>query len=107
MIRHYFLYICGKIGLTLSLLFSFFDPLNELGKLQQIRHAKGCATSSKYHTGIRGGEAGPSRWKCPDTIRSLVKCDPVFSPVVPVAENFKLLAIQRMEGMSHRENSFC
>jgi hypothetical protein len=81
--------------------------MNELGKLEQICHAKGCATSCKYHTGIRRGKAGPGRWQRPDTIRSLVKRDAVFSPVVPVTENFKLLAVQRMEGMGHRENSFC
>jgi hypothetical protein len=60
--RHYSLYIRGKIGLTFSLLFSLFDPMNELGKLEQICHAKGSATGSHYYTGIRGGKAGPGRW---------------------------------------------
>jgi len=50
--RHYFLYICGKIGLTLSLLFSLFDPMNELGKLEQICHAKSRTTSGKDHRGV-------------------------------------------------------
>jgi hypothetical protein len=61
-IRHYFLYIYGKIGLTLSLLLSLFDPMKQVGKLEQICHAKGCATGSHHHTGIRGGKAGPGRW---------------------------------------------
>src|SRR5258708_13005698 len=81
--------------------------MNELGKLEQICHAKGRATSSKHDTGIGGGKAGPGCWQRPDPIRSLVKRDTVFPPVVPVAEHFKLLAVQGMEGMGHRENSFC
>ncbi len=107
MIRHYFLYICGKIGLTLSLLFSFFDPLNELGKLQQIRHAKGGATGCKHHTGIRRSKARPGCWQRPHMIRSLVKGDTIFPPIVPVGEDLKLLAVQGMERMGDRENSFC
>jgi len=106
-VRRYSLYTCGKIDLTLSLLCSLFDSMNELGKLEQICHAKGSATSSKYYTGIRGGKAGPGRGQRPDTIRSLIKRDAVFPPVVPVAEHFKLLSVQGMEGMGHRENSFC
>jgi len=51
-LRHYFLYTCGKIDLTLILLFSLFNPMYELGKLEQIRHAKGRTTGSKDHTGI-------------------------------------------------------
>jgi hypothetical protein len=105
--RRFFLYTCGKIGLTLSLLVSFFDPMKELGKLQQIGHAKGSATGGKHHTGIRGGKAGPGCWQRPDTARSLVKRDTIFSPVVPIAEHFKLLSIQRMKGMGYCENSFC
>ena len=105
--RRNFLYICGKIGLTLCLLLvSLFDAPNEAGKLQQIRHAKGGATGCKHHAGIRGSKAGPGRWQRPDMIRSLVKRDAVFPPVVPVGEDLKLLAVQGMEGMGDRENSF-
>jgi hypothetical protein len=106
MVRHYSLYMYGKIGLTLFLLFSLFDPMDEVGKLQQICHAKGSATSSYHHTGIRGSQAGPGCWERPDAIRSLVKGDAVFSPVVPVAQHFKLLAVQGMEGMGDRKKSF-
>jgi hypothetical protein len=105
--RRYFLYTSGKIGLTLCLLFSLFDAVNELGKLEQICHTKGRTTSGKHHTGIRGGKTCPSRRQCPDPIRSHVKRDAIFPPVVPIAENFKLLSIQRMEGMGDGENSFC
>jgi hypothetical protein len=105
-VRHHSLYIYGKIGLTLSLLLSLFDPMNELGKLQQICHAKGGATGSHHYTGIRGGKAGPGRWQRPDAIWRLVKGDAVFPPVVPIAEHLKLLAVQGMKGMGHRENSF-
>src|SRR5258706_15088573 len=47
--------------LNTLLLLSLFDPMNQLGQLQQICHAKGCATGSHHHTGIRGGKAGPGR----------------------------------------------
>jgi hypothetical protein len=106
--RHYFLYIHGKIGLTLCcLLVPLLNALDEASKLEQIRHAKGRTTSRKYPTSIRGSQAGPGCWQRSDPIRRLVKRDAVFSPIVPVAEHFKLLAVQGMEGMSHRENSFC
>jgi hypothetical protein len=39
-------------------------------------------------------------------VRSIVKCDAIFSPIVPIAEDLKLLAEQGMEGMSDRKNSF-
>ena len=106
--RHYSLYIHGKIGLTLCfLLVPLFNAPDEASKLQQIRHAKGRTTSRKYHTGIRGSQAGPGCWQRSDTIRRLVKRDAVFSPIVPVGEDLKLLAVQGMKGMSDRENSFC
>ena len=107
-VRRNFLYTHGKIGLTLCLLLvSLFNALNEAGKLQQIRHAKGGATGCKHHTRIRGSKAGPGRWQRPHMIRSLVKRDAVFPPVVPVGEDLKLLAVQGMERMGDRENSFC
>ena len=40
-------------------------------------------------------------------IGSLVKRDAIFPPIVPVGQDLKLLAIQRMKGMGDRENSFC
>ena len=39
-------------------------------------------------------------------IRGLVKNDPIFSPIVAVVEDLKLLAVQRMKGMGDREYSF-
>jgi len=39
-------------------------------------------------------------------IGGLVKGDPIFSPIVAVVEDLKLLAVQGMEGMGDRENSF-
>jgi hypothetical protein len=106
--RRNFLYICGKIGLTLCyLLPSLFDAPNELGKLQEICHAKGGATSRENHTGIKGSKAGPGCWQRSHVARGIVKGDPIFSPIVPVAEDLKLLAVQGMERMGDRENSFC
>jgi hypothetical protein len=97
----------GKIDLTLCLLLSLFlDALKELGKLQEISHPKGGPTRGKDHTGIWRNEAGPGCWECPDVFRSLVKGDPIFAPIVPVAEDLKLLAIQGVKGMSYREHSF-
>jgi hypothetical protein len=105
--RHYFLYICGKIGLTLCILpIPLFHALNEASKLKQVRHAKGRATSCKRDAGIGGSQVGPGCWQCPDAIGRLVKGDAVFSPIVPVAQHFKLLAVQGMKGMGHRKNSF-
>jgi hypothetical protein len=40
-------------------------------------------------------------------IGSLVKRDAIFSPIVPIGEDFKLLAAQGMKRMSDGENSFC
>ena len=39
-------------------------------------------------------------------IRGLVKNDTIFSPIVAVVEDFKLLPVQGMEGMGDREYSF-
>ncbi len=86
---------------------SLFDAANEVGKLQEIRHAKGGATSGQDDTGIGGSKAGPGRGQRPHMIRSLVKGDAVFPPIVPVGEDLKLLAVQGMKRMGDRENSFC
>ncbi len=75
-------------------------------KLEQIRHAKGSATSGEDDTGIRGSKAGPGCWQRPDMLRRLVKRDAIFPPVVPVGEDLKLLAVQGMKRMGDRENSF-
>jgi hypothetical protein len=83
----------------------FFNAPDEVGKLEQIRHAKGGTTSGEDDTGIRGSKAGPSSRQYPYMIRRLVESDPIFSPTVPVAENLKLLAVQGMKGMGHREKS--
>ena len=105
--RRYSLYIRGKIGLTLCfLLVPLFNAPDETRELEQISHAKGRATGCKRDAGIRGSQAGPGCWERPDAIRSLVKGDAVFSPVVPVAQHFKLLAVQGMEGMGDRKKSF-
>jgi len=84
----------------------FFKALDEVGKLEQIRHAKGGTTGGENDTGIRGSKASPSSRQNPHMIRSLVEADPIFSPTVAVAENLKLSAVQGMKGMGHRENSF-
>ena len=106
--RRNFLYIRGKIGLTLCFLLpAFFNPPDELGKLQEICHAKGGATRCQDHTGIRGSNAGPGCWQRAHVARGIVKGDPIFSPIVPIAEDFKLLARQRVKRVGDRENSFC
>jgi len=38
-------------------------------------------------------------------IRGLVKSDTIFSPIVAVVEDLKLLPVQRMERMGDREAS--
>ncbi len=106
-IRRNFLYTYGKIGLTLCfLLTSLFDALNEPGKLQQIRHAKGGSTSCQDHIGVRRNNAGPGCWQRPHVVSSIVKGDPIFSPIVSAGEDLKLPAVQGMEGMGDREKSF-
>ena len=106
-IRHNFLYTCGKIGLTLCLLLSpLFDAANEVGKLQQICHAKGGSTGCKHHAGVRRNKARPGCRQRPHVVSSIVKGDPIFSPIVSAGENLKLLAVQGMEGMGDREKSF-
>jgi len=106
--RHNFLDTCGIIGLTLRFLLpSLFKAPDELAKLQEICHAKGGATSGENHTGIRGSKARPGCWQRSHVARGIVKGDPIFSPIVPVAENLKLLAVEGMKWVSDRENSFC
>ena len=105
--RHNFLDTSGKIGLTLRVLLPIFDLLDELGQSQQISDSKGRPTSSQNHIRIRGSYAGPGRWKGPYMVRRLVKRDAVFPPIVPIVEDLKLLAIQGMERMGDRKNSFC
>ena len=106
-VRHYFLYICGKIGLTLYfLLVSFFDAVNEVGKLEQIRHAKGGSTGGQGHVGVRRNQARPARRQRPHALRRLIKRDAVLSPIVAARQDFKLLAVQGMKRMGDRENSF-
>jgi hypothetical protein len=83
-----------------------FDAPNERGKLQQISHAKGSSTAGKNHTRIRRRKAGPRSREYPHVIGSLVKRDPIFSPIVTIIEDLKLLAVQGMEGMGDREHSF-
>jgi hypothetical protein len=84
----------------------FFKTLDEVGKLEQIRHAKGSTTGGQDDTGIKGSKARPSSWQDPHMIRRLVEADPIFSPTMAVAENLKLLAVQGVKGMSDRENPF-
>jgi hypothetical protein len=99
---------CGKIGLTLTLLLvSFLNVLNEVSKLQQITHAKGGSTSGENDTGVGGRKAGPSGWQDPHPIWRLVEGDAIFSPAAAIAENLKLLAVQGMKEVGHREHSFC
>jgi hypothetical protein len=106
--RRNFLYTSDKIGLTLCFLLpSLFEAPDELGKLQEIGHAKGGSTSGHHHTGIGGSNAGPGGWQRSHMARGLVKGDPIFSPIVPVAQELKLLAIQGMKRVGDRENSFC
>ena len=84
----------------------FFKALDEVGKLEQIRHAKGGTTGGEDDTGVKGSKASPRSRQDPHVIRSLVEADPIFSPTVTVAENLKLLAVQGMKGMGDREKSF-
>jgi hypothetical protein len=97
----------GEIGLTLLfLLWPLIEALDELGQSQEIAHPKGGTTGCKDDEGIWGNKTGPGRWKRSDTLRSLVKRDAIFSPIVTVVEDLKLFSIQGMERMRDRENSF-
>jgi hypothetical protein len=97
----------GVIALTLlCLLLSLIKALDELGQSKEIGDPKGSSTRSKYDRGIWRYETGPSRWERSDALRSLVKGDAIFPPIVTVVENLKLFAVQWMEGMSYGENSF-
>ena len=105
--RQNFLDNSGKIGLTLSRLLSFLlDALDELGQSQQIAHTKGGSTCSQDYLRPRRYQARPGCWERAYMIRGLVKNDSIFSPIMTVVENFKLLAVQWVKGMGDRENSF-
>ena len=77
-----------------------------MGKLQQIRHTKGGSTGGKDPTSISRRKAGPRSREYPHVISCLVKRDPIFSPIVAVVKNLKLLTVQGMKGMGDREHSF-
>jgi len=64
-----------------------------VGKVQQIRHTKGGSTGGKDHTGISRRKAGPRSREYPYVISRLVKRDPIFSPIVAVVEDLKLLTV--------------
>jgi hypothetical protein len=105
--RRNFLDTCGKIGLTLALLLvSFLNLLNEVRKLKQITHPKGGSTGGEDDAGVGGSKAGPSSWQDPHPIWRFVEGDAIFSPAGAIAENLKLLAVQGMKGVGHREHSF-
>jgi len=70
-----------------------FDAPKELGKLQQIRHAKGGSTGCQHHAGVRRSKAGPGCWQRPHVVSGVVKGDTIFSPIVPTGEDLKLLAV--------------
>lgn len=107
MFRRNSLDTCGKIVLTLTLLpVSFLDVLNEVSKFKQITHPKGGAPRGEDDTGVGGSKACPSRWQDPHPIWRLVEGDAIFSPAGAIAENLKLLAVQRMKGVGDREHSF-
>ena len=107
-IRRNFLYNTGKIGLTLGvLLVSRLDASEQVSKLEQVCDTKGRSTGGEDDTGVRGSHTGPSRWQRPHVARSIVKRDAVFSPIVAVCQDFKLLAVQGMKRMGDRENPFC
>mgnify|MGYP001343560502 CR=1 FL=1 len=97
---------CGKIGLTFCHLRSpLFHAFDELRKLQEISDAKGGPTGGESDTGIRKSQAGPGCWQRSHLLRGLVKGHAIFSPIVTVGEDLKLLAIQGMKGMGDPEDS--
>jgi hypothetical protein len=105
-IRRYFLYILGKIGLTLLfLLLHLVDSLEEVSESKEIRYPKDGTTLSKHPASIRRHKARPRCWKRPHMIRGLVKRDTIFSPIVAVVEDFKRLPVQGMKRMGDSEYS--
>jgi hypothetical protein len=82
------------------------EALEEVSQSQEILHLKGCATSSQHDTGIRRHKARPGCWEGPHLIRGLVKGDTVFTPIVAIIEDLKLLPVQGMEGMGNGEKPF-
>jgi hypothetical protein len=81
------------------------DSLEEASESQEIRHPKDGTTIGKHHAGILRHKARPGCRERPHMIRSLVKRDTIFPPIVAVGEDFKLLAVQGMKGMGDREYS--
>ena len=67
--------------------------MDEQGQSKEIRHLKGCATSSQHHTGIGRHKAGPGCRERSHLIRGLVKGDTIFSPIVAEVEDLELLAV--------------
>jgi hypothetical protein len=80
--------------------------VNEFGEGQQIIDAKSRSPIGQYHERCRWNEAGPGSGKRSYLIGSLIKGDPIFSPIMTVVEDFKLLAKQGMERMGDGEDSF-
>jgi len=81
------------------------DSLEEVSQSKKIRHPKDGTTLGKHPTSIRRHKARPGCRERPHVIRSLVKGDTIFPPIVAIVEDFKLLPVQGMKGMGNREYS--
>ena len=81
------------------------DALQHLGQLQEIRCAKGCSAGRKHDTWVGWRKTGPGGRQRADMLRGIREGDAILAPVMPVGQDLKLLAVQRMKGMGDRENS--
>jgi hypothetical protein len=82
------------------------DALEEVSQSQKILHLKSCATGSQYDTGIGRYKTCPGCWERSHVVRGLVKGDTIFTPIVAIIEDLKLLPTQGMERMGNGEKSF-
>jgi hypothetical protein len=81
------------------------DALEQLGQLQEIRCTKSCLAGRKHDLRVWGMETGPGRRQRADMLRGIIEGDAILSPLMPVAQDLKLLTVQGMKGVGDREHS--
>jgi hypothetical protein len=79
------------------------EALEHLDQLQEIRYPKGGSAGRKYDIGVGWRKTGPGRRQCSDMLGGIIEGDAILPPVMPVAQDLKLLAVEGMKGMGDRE----
>jgi hypothetical protein len=81
------------------------QPLDLEGQFDQLRHPEQRASRRHCHKPINPARIGPTRWQRLQTTFSVLKPDPILSPIPTAGYQLKLPLEQRMVGMRYSESS--